>query len=418
MLDAYRGTIDSEDEILDDAVDEIDGWLADSPMLEHSLGIEMDGRLVSAVLVSLIDDAPFIGYVITDPAFKGRGLGKASVASALASMAAAGHDRAVLYITEGNVPSERLFATVGAVPEPLPSERRESGSAYQLRLRNDEPITEGIQRIVGSLTDEMMEFLADPSGIGADEAVHQVRRRGKQVRSALRLVEPALGKQRKKLNSVFRDVGRLLADARDARIVVETLDALSIEGLDGVRAILDSLATAEAELVFAGDDAGAVKALALLRKAKRQVSAISVPEEPASVVDGAVSTYAAGRLAYAETFRTRSAEDFHTWRKRVKDHRHHIAFLWECEPFDVADHDRLYELSDALGLAHDLVVLDEHLDRLDLHVPAEVRSAVDDKRIEFEVVAVEVGASLYERSPDEFASLLTDRWTRWRRTAD
>ena len=29
MLDAYRGTIDSEDEILDDAVDEIDGWLAD-----------------------------------------------------------------------------------------------------------------------------------------------------------------------------------------------------------------------------------------------------------------------------------------------------------------------------------------------------------------------------------------------------
>ena len=64
----------------------------------------------------LVDDAPFIAIVMTDPAKKNTGLGRAVTARSLTSMANAGHDRVALYITAGNTASERLFASLGAEP--------------------------------------------------------------------------------------------------------------------------------------------------------------------------------------------------------------------------------------------------------------------------------------------------------------
>lgn len=119
MLDAYAGTIDYEGETIRDALDEVDGWFAESALLEHSYVALADGALVSAVLTMLVDDAPFIAIVMTDPTKKNAGLGRAVTARSLTSLANAGHDRVVLYITEGNTPSERLFASLGA--EPVPS---------------------------------------------------------------------------------------------------------------------------------------------------------------------------------------------------------------------------------------------------------------------------------------------------------
>ena len=115
MLDAYRGTIDYEGEDLDDAVGEVGSWLGSDPLLAHSVVASMGGDPVSAVMVSVVEDEPFIGYVISDPARKRRGLARLVVTTALASLAAAGHRRVVFYITDGNVASERLFAGLGAV---------------------------------------------------------------------------------------------------------------------------------------------------------------------------------------------------------------------------------------------------------------------------------------------------------------
>jgi len=114
ILDAYRGTIDDEGETMVEAVAEIQGWLDETPLLAHSIGAVFDGKLVAAVLVMTVDDAPFIAVVMTAAASKGSGLGRAVVEEALAGLHREGHRRVVLYITDGNVPSERLFASVGA----------------------------------------------------------------------------------------------------------------------------------------------------------------------------------------------------------------------------------------------------------------------------------------------------------------
>ncbi len=114
MLDAYVGTIDYEGETLDEAVDEVDVWLRASPMLAHSYAAVIGGRMVSAVLVTTVDDLPFVSNVMTDPDHKGAGLGRTVVEVALRSLRASGHQRLVLYITKGNLASERLFAAAGA----------------------------------------------------------------------------------------------------------------------------------------------------------------------------------------------------------------------------------------------------------------------------------------------------------------
>ena len=118
MLDAYVGTIDYEGEDSEGAVDEVRSYLDHRPLLQPSFVAELGGEIASAVLVSLSDNTPFIGYVMTLPAHKGEGLAQLVTTSSMSSLAEDGHRNIVLYITEGNKPSDALFRSVGAVPTP------------------------------------------------------------------------------------------------------------------------------------------------------------------------------------------------------------------------------------------------------------------------------------------------------------
>ena len=114
MLDAYVGTIDHHGGTLSDAFDEVDVWLAGSPMLGHSCGAVVGEQLVSAALVSEYDDVPFIAYVMTHPDHKGNGWAGTVVDRTLTTLRSSEYEQVLLYITRGNTPSERLFAGAGA----------------------------------------------------------------------------------------------------------------------------------------------------------------------------------------------------------------------------------------------------------------------------------------------------------------
>ncbi|MCH7901289.1 MAG: hypothetical protein IH818_10310 [Acidobacteria bacterium] len=83
-----------------------------------SASVPVNVRSETAVLVSLSDNTPFIGSVMTLPVHKGEGLAQLVTTSSMSSLAEDGHRNIVLYITEGNKPSEALFRSVGAVPTP------------------------------------------------------------------------------------------------------------------------------------------------------------------------------------------------------------------------------------------------------------------------------------------------------------
>jgi GNAT superfamily N-acetyltransferase len=115
MLDSYRGTIDYDDETYEDAVTEVRSFLENDPALDHSYVVEADGSFVAGVLTQTRDEDIFIGYVMTRPEHKGTHIGRRLVHHALSRANADGYRRAVFYITQGNGPSEALFASLGAV---------------------------------------------------------------------------------------------------------------------------------------------------------------------------------------------------------------------------------------------------------------------------------------------------------------
>jgi len=119
MLDAYEGTIDSEGETIVEARDEVGGWIEhewpDAVCSQVStIGFDPDGDAVCAVLVSPWEsDEVLIGYVITTPAAKGRGLGGALVEHVLDQLPSLDITTVRAAITVGNTPSERLFDSAG-----------------------------------------------------------------------------------------------------------------------------------------------------------------------------------------------------------------------------------------------------------------------------------------------------------------
>jgi RimJ/RimL family protein N-acetyltransferase len=115
MLDAYLDTIDYEGESLEEARAEVGRYLAGSPLLECSWLSIADGRPVSASLVSFWSerDCPIVSYVMTAASWKSKGLASALLARSLASLAEAGSNEVRAAITEGNVPSVKIFTRAG-----------------------------------------------------------------------------------------------------------------------------------------------------------------------------------------------------------------------------------------------------------------------------------------------------------------
>lgn len=115
MDDAYRGTIDSDGETLEEAIAEVTGYLRDDAMLELSLVAERTGGFDSALLMSQRDGVPVVAYVMTRATAKNRGLAAALLDAAAAAAWDAGHAELRAFIASGNVPSETIFTRAGFV---------------------------------------------------------------------------------------------------------------------------------------------------------------------------------------------------------------------------------------------------------------------------------------------------------------
>lgn len=77
ILDAYRGTIDYDDETLEDALKEVRSYLstANNPLLDCSWLCFFDGTLTGACLTAFWSkrEVPIIAYIMTAAQWKNRG---------------------------------------------------------------------------------------------------------------------------------------------------------------------------------------------------------------------------------------------------------------------------------------------------------------------------------------------------------
>ncbi len=119
LLSAYAGTVDSEEETPEQARAEIERTMSGEYgpfMPEHSLVVEVKGRLVSATLVTGWQARPFVAYSMTDPKFQRQGLARRSLLKVMNSLQQAGYDKLSLVVTLANTHAHRLYERLGFVP--------------------------------------------------------------------------------------------------------------------------------------------------------------------------------------------------------------------------------------------------------------------------------------------------------------
>ena len=177
--------------------------------------------------------------------------------------------------------------------------------------------------------------------------VHEARKRLKKTRALLRLTRPAIAKGAFRAhNRALRDAGRALSGARDAEVMVETVDDLSerFPRRANFAAVRQRLAMRVDEPPRATE----------LPSAPWQLDDLTADHLPKALK----RTYARGRHAFATADRDPTPEHLHEWRKRVKDLWYQEQLLEETWPGVVkAQAKEAKKLSKLLGEDHDLAVL-------------------------------------------------------------
>jgi CHAD domain-containing protein len=251
------------------------------------------------------------------------------------------------------------------------------------------------------------------------EAVHGARKDLKKTRSILRLAQPDMPRKGYRgENEFLRDTARSISAARDADVMVETVDKLAERFVGrlpkrtftALRRRLAAEARASREhagATITGDVVGALEA-----------AVARVDGWPLARVDeetlraGAVRAYDRGRRALAAVERDPSVMALHDWRKRVKDLWYHQRLLQDAWPGPLeAQAEEAHVLSDLLGDDHDLAVLAETLAAASpaARAPVDeepVLELIAERRAELQAEAVRLGRRLYAERPKAYGRRL------------
>ena len=286
--------------------------------------------------------------------------------------------------------------------------------AYRLSIADD--VASSVRACA---REQLGDAIAQLEWAGGDpvDAIHEARKDLKKTRALLRLVRPAIGTRAyRRENAALRDAGLALSGARDADVLIETVDKLAAHAAGqlpattfaGLRAALEAERTAGGST----DDRAAVAAT--LRDALARVEEWPLARADwDDLVAGAARAYDRGCDAFADVRADPSVAHLHEWRKRVKELWYHERLLAPAWPDVIGAHgEQAHGLSELLGDDHDLAVLHDRLDGgLDLppeaaaDVPA-LLTLVDQRRAELFADAVALGHRLYAESPRAFARRL------------
>jgi GNAT superfamily N-acetyltransferase len=120
MLAAYRETIDYDGETLDDALFQIRGVFQGKLGAFQDLAsfaIEQEGRLLSAIIVTIWQGRPLVAFSMTRPESKNMGMATYLLKSSINALLTFGQKELVLTVTDGNEPAQHIYEKLGFQPE-------------------------------------------------------------------------------------------------------------------------------------------------------------------------------------------------------------------------------------------------------------------------------------------------------------
>jgi CHAD domain-containing protein len=301
------------------------------------------------------------------------------------------------------------------------------GLSMAFCLSADESVEDGIKRIVNEEISQTIKKI-DNSRLKRTEAIHEVRKHCKKIRSVLRLVRPQFEKTYQFENVWFRDTAKGLAELRDAAALLETYDSLL--GKFSHQVDRRAFATVRRALTLrqkriiekTGNLNQKLKKLrARMVKADKRLPDWELNGE--NINAGVVGTYRRTRKTMVSAYHDPTAENFHEWRKQAKYHNHHMRLLLELwKPVIGSLSKETKELSDLLGDDHNPAVLyktllkfpSEYGQKRDIQV---LLGLIDRRSAELRMEAHRIGARIFAEKPRAFGRRFKDYWKAWRTQA-
>jgi CHAD domain-containing protein len=288
-------------------------------------------------------------------------------------------------------------------------------------LQPTETVSSGIKRIVDGKVECGIEHI--DGDMGRHETVHEVRKRCKEVRAAVRLVRPVLPTYSEE-NAHYRDAARRVSDIRDAHAAIETFDD-HIEDLlredgtvaDGRREELRTRLVERRDRMASEQNLG--KRLELVHQdlieGRERVNDLPIATEGYDAVAGGLrKSYKRARNRMEDAYEDPEFERFHEWRKRIKYHRYHSRLLrrvW-VGPLK-ARRAELKTLSDVIGDENDLAEFqlmmdDEQL--FDEETRALLGRLIQGRRSELHRKGRALGERLFTEDPDTLVDRIGGYW--------
>ena len=290
------------------------------------------------------------------------------------------------------------------------------------RFQTDEAVREAIRRCAGEQLDQAMRELTKRVDADPVAAVHSARKSIKKERSLLRLARGSMKRgQRRRENAALRHAARGLSTARDAEVMLKTLDDLSERYVGQlpettfhrIRERLERRRDAERRQLIGSAAAGeAADELHVVRSRQPDWRLNRGGWE--AVEPGLRRSYRDGRKLFSQAQSHPESVDWHGWRKRVKD-------LWYQErllarvggPVVAGQAKDAHALADVLGDEHDLGVLKETLESEQMTPPVDLDALTEligYRRRELRGHAIRLGARVYSESPKRFIRRMRASW--------
>ena len=238
---------------------------------------------------------------------------------------------------------------------------------FRLKLR--EPLPDGLKRVFREQIDSALRLCRHPArqrGV----TVHEVRKHLKKLRAAMRLAVGEVGKnQHAREDRRVREIGRLVSDLRDAQVRLQTLIQLRDETAKGPGenrfARIEELLSLERESFSAAFDGWQKRAIPKLERVGERLSKWPLDGISWKQICGAVENiYERGQRGLTKTIKKPVPENFHAWRKRVKDLWYQLRIL---QPLNRVVLEKIAAdaevLSELMGREHDLDFLLARLEK-------------------------------------------------------
>ena len=238
---------------------------------------------------------------------------------------------------------------------------------FRLKLR--EPLPDGLKRVFREQIESALKLCRHPAkqrGV----TVHEVRKHLKRLRAAMRLAITEVGKDRHaREDRCVRKIGRLVSDLRDAQVRLQTLIQLRDETAkapqDSPFPRIEELLSLERESFSAAFAGWQKQAIPQLERVEARLLKWPLDGLTWKQVCRAVGKiYKRGQRRLAKTINDPDPENFHAWRKPVKDLWYQLRILQPLNRMVLTEmaHDGNV-LGDLLGSEHDLDFLWARLEK-------------------------------------------------------